>query len=138
MAYLWLSEALQGVLPKLLCTRRCNLLPQILQEWDSSTLREHLSRESREKVRERTKKLDTVTGLARQLGEALDKLDDADRSLIVLQMIRAEPSAEKVSREERVYRKLVRALADAMRWWKGLAEPPSKLEYRLSLICLGH
>lgn len=115
MEYLWLAEALQGVLPKPLCTRRCNLLPQILQEWDGGALREHLSRESREKVRERTKELDTVTGLAIRLGEALDKLDDVDRSLIVLQMMRAEPSTQKVSPEERVYPEFVYRMA-RLRW----------------------
>jgi hypothetical protein len=95
-----LAGALQCVLPKPACTRRCNLLPQILQEWDRSALREHLSRETRANIRKRIKKLDSVTELARQLAEALDKLDDVDRSEIVLQMIRAEPSPEEVSREE--------------------------------------
>jgi hypothetical protein len=99
-----LAGALQCVLPKAACTRRCNLLPQILQEWDLSALREHLSRETRPNIRKRIKKLDSVTKLARQLAEALDKLDDVDRSEIVLQMIRAEPSPEEVSREGYVYR----------------------------------
>ena len=98
------AEALLCVLPQPLCTRRCKLLPQILQEWASTTLEEHLSRESRAKIRQRVKKLDTVTKLARQLQEALVKLERVDRSAIVLQMIRAEGSTEEVSWKELVYR----------------------------------
>jgi hypothetical protein len=41
------AEALRGVLPKPLCTRRCELLPQVLEEWERSALGEHLSREPR-------------------------------------------------------------------------------------------
>jgi hypothetical protein len=104
MAYLWLTEALLCDLPKPLCTRRCELLPRVLQEWDRTTLREHLSRGSRAKIRERIKKLDSVTELARLLREALEKLDDVERSVIVLQMIKAEPSTEEVRREEYDYR----------------------------------
>ena len=32
------AEALRGVLPKPLCTRRCELLPQVLEEWERSSL----------------------------------------------------------------------------------------------------
>jgi hypothetical protein len=98
------AEALRCVLPKPLCTRRCALLPQVLREWDRSALGEHLSRESRADTRKRIEKLDTVTKLARQLQEAMDKLDNSDRSAIVVQMARAERSTEEVSWKELVYR----------------------------------
>ena len=94
------AEALRCVLPKPLCTRRCELLPQVLEEWERSALGEHLSREPRADIRRRIKKLDTVTKLARHLHESLDKLEQADRYAIVLQMIRAERSTEEVSWKE--------------------------------------
>jgi hypothetical protein len=72
------AEALQCVLPKPLCTRRCELLPQVLQEWERNALVEHLSREPRADIRKRIKKLDRVTKLARQLHDALDKLEQVD------------------------------------------------------------
>jgi hypothetical protein len=94
------AEALRCVLPKPLCTRRCELLPQVLQEWERSSLGEHLSREPRANTNQRVKKLDTVTSLARQLKEALNKLEQVDRSAIVLQMIRAEGGTKEVSWKE--------------------------------------
>jgi hypothetical protein len=98
------AEALQCVLPKPLCERRCKLLQQVLHEWASTALEEHLSSEPRAKIRQRIKKLDTVTRLARQLQKALNKLERGDRSAIVLQMIQAERGTEEVSWKELVYR----------------------------------
>jgi hypothetical protein len=97
------AEALRGVLPKPLCTRRCELLPQVLEEWERSALGEHLSREPRADFRKRIKKRDTVTKLARHLHESLDNLEQEDRYAIVLQMIRAERSTEEVSRKKLVW-----------------------------------
>jgi hypothetical protein len=97
------AEALRGVLPKPLCTRRCELLPQVLEEWERSALGEHLSREPRADFRKRIKKRDTVTKLARHLHESLDNLEQEDRYAIVLQMIRAERSTEEVSRKKLEY-----------------------------------
>jgi hypothetical protein len=76
------AEALRGVLPKPLCTRRCELLPQVLEEWERSALGEHLSREPRADFRKRIKKRDTVTKLARHLHESLDNLEQEDRQAL--------------------------------------------------------
>jgi hypothetical protein len=98
------AESVRCVLPKPLCMPRCELLPQVLLEWDRSALEEHLSREPRAHIRKRIKKLDTVTKLARLLQEALDKLERVDRSAIVLQMIRAGRGIEEVNWKELAHR----------------------------------
>jgi hypothetical protein len=133
-------EALHCVLPKPLCTRRSKLLPKILKEWASTELEEHLSRESRAEIRERIKRLDTVTKLARQLREALDKLDQLDRSSIVLQIIRKERGTEEIGRNELIHRTaLLMWLSDYLArvggvrpseiWKPGRGQPPNIAAY---------
>ena len=96
-----LSEALECVLPKPLCTRRCKLLPQILRDWSRTDLREHLSRDSRATTRKRIRKLEIVKKRAHKLFEALTKLDKDDRTAILVQMIIAEGRREEdVSRSD--------------------------------------
>jgi hypothetical protein len=134
------AEALQCVLPKPRCTRRCKLLPKILKEWARADLKEHLSRESRADIRKRIKRLDTVTKLARQLQEALDRLEQVDRSAIVLQMIRAEHGTEEISRDELIHREaLLEWLSDYLArvggvqsaeiWKRGLGQPANISAY---------
>jgi hypothetical protein len=84
------AEALVGILPKPLPQHRCQLLPRILQEWSRTDLREHMSRESRAIIRERINRLEKVKASARQLSDALNKLDKRDQTTILAQMIIAE------------------------------------------------
>jgi hypothetical protein len=84
------AGALLEVLPKAACARRCKLLPQILQDWSRTDLREHLSRESRAVTRGRIRKSQVVKAKARQLLHALNKLDEHDRGAVLAQMTIAD------------------------------------------------
>jgi hypothetical protein len=95
------AEALVRILPKPLPQHRRELLPRILEEWGRGDLREHLSRESRAMIRERINRLEKVKASARQLSDALDKLDECDQTTILIEMIIAEGKRfNDVSRNE--------------------------------------
>jgi hypothetical protein len=81
------ADELEGDLPRLSCERRWGLLLRVLEEWDRTDLKEHLSRDTRKTIRERIKKLNIVAKRARHLSEALEKLDEKDRSAIMFQII---------------------------------------------------
>jgi hypothetical protein len=83
-------KAIVGSLPKPLSERRAELLPRILHEWSHTSLREHLSRESRATIRRRMEAQDIVAKCARRLLEAFDAIDHRDRTAIIVQMIVAE------------------------------------------------
>jgi hypothetical protein len=85
-----ISDALVRVLPKPVRKRRCKLLPQILQEWSRTDLKEHLSLESRAITRQRIKKMEVVQKRARKLQEALGAIESDTRAALVAQMIIAE------------------------------------------------
>jgi hypothetical protein len=78
------------VLPKQVRVQRRKLLPQILEEWDRTDLREHLSRESRAITRDRIRKLEIVKKCAGQLLNALADVDERGHTAIVAQMIIAD------------------------------------------------
>jgi hypothetical protein len=94
MAYVpdWkrVAEALVRILPKPLSQHRRELLPRILQEWDHTDLRQHLSRESRAIIRKRINRLEEVKANARRLSDALNKCDQRDQTAILAQMLIAE------------------------------------------------
>jgi hypothetical protein len=73
-----------------LSKRRSELLPKILREWNSTDLREHLSRESRPIIQARIKKLESVRKRAERLLEALNAIDELGRVVIRRQMILAD------------------------------------------------
>jgi hypothetical protein len=94
MAYVpdWkqVAEALERDLPKPLSRHRCELLPRILQEWGRTDLHEHRSRESRAIIRKRIERLEKVKLSARQLLNALKKLDKRDQTTLLMKMTIAE------------------------------------------------
>jgi hypothetical protein len=95
------AEALERTFPKPLPQKRCELLPRILDEWGRTDLRRHLSRESREIIRERIKRLKRVKARACRLSDALSEIDKLDQRTILVQMIIAEGRRlENVSRTE--------------------------------------
>lgn len=134
-----LSDALERVLPRPLCTRRCRLLPQILQDWSGTVLQEYLSRDSRAITRERIKKLEIVKKSARQLFKALNRLDKHDQTAILAQMIIAEGrGVENVSRADFTDRRLIQesdflaklgAIAPRKFWKLGPGQPPNLVAY---------
>jgi hypothetical protein len=85
-----ISDALLRVLPKPVRKRRCKLLPQILQEWSRTDLKEHLSLESRAITQRRIKSMEIVKRRARKLQEALDAIESDGRAALVAQMMIAE------------------------------------------------
>jgi hypothetical protein len=85
-----ISGALVRVLPKPVSKRHCKLLPQILQEWSRTDLKEHLSLESRAITRQRIKKIEVVKKRARKLQEALGAIESDGRAALVAQMMIAE------------------------------------------------
>jgi hypothetical protein len=92
-----LKHAFQNPLPQ----KRCELLPRILEEWGRTDLRRHLSRESREIIRERIKRLKRVKACAGRLSDALNEIDKLDQTNILAQMVYAEGRRlENVSRTE--------------------------------------
>src|SRR5262245_37796196 len=74
-------------LPSPLSTRCRELLPQILDEWRRNELQRHLSMESDEIRRDRSKKMNVVKSKAGQLLQALDAVDEHGRREIVVQII---------------------------------------------------
>jgi hypothetical protein len=90
-----LAQAIEGIVLNARAKRRLakaqrahlDLLPQVLEEWDRTDLREHLSIESRGVIRRRIKKLKNVRKCAGSLLAALDELDANDQTAIVAQMI---------------------------------------------------
>jgi hypothetical protein len=84
------AEALKRSFPEPLPQQRCELLPQILEEWDRTDLREHLSRESRAIIRKRIKRLKKVKARAGRLSDVLNEIDKEDQRTILVQMIVAE------------------------------------------------
>ena len=96
-----LSDDLTHSLPKPPRKRQLKLLQQILREWSTTDLREHLSGESRAIIHCRIKRLENIKENARQLSEGLKKIDDDEKAAILAQMIIAEGRrVEDVSRVE--------------------------------------
>ena len=96
-----LSEALECVLPKPLCTRRCKLLPRFFGIGAALICGSICRGNSRATTRKRIRKLEIVKKRAHKLFEALTKLDKDDRTAILVQMIIAEGRREEdVSRSD--------------------------------------
>jgi hypothetical protein len=79
------SEAVASIsaaLPSGAPPERVALLPEILQAWASEDLREHLSREGRQLVKRRGRRLATISDKARSTLDAVDKLDEVGQFLI--------------------------------------------------------
>jgi hypothetical protein len=77
-------------LPKDIDQRRLDLLPQVLDEWSRTELREHLSRESRATVRTRNNRLKKVKNCATRLRQALEAIDQRGMSWIAQEIGREE------------------------------------------------
>src|SRR5262245_19538384 len=68
-------EQIRASLPKGIDQRRLDLLPQVLNEWSRTDLREHLSREARATSRKRYAQLTKVGKCATHLRQAFEALD---------------------------------------------------------------
>jgi hypothetical protein len=103
------AKSIADSLPEPICSRRRELLPQILREWSRTDLQRHLSMGSRMIIKERIERLELVRKCARELSQALDAIDQTGRNMIVSEMLRAEGrSLYDTSRSELagVYRRL--------------------------------
>src|SRR5262249_55421097 len=77
-------------LPEPQTERRHELLPQILDEWSRTALREYLSREAPTLTQGRVKTEKKVASCARELLKVLNAVDKRSRTAIVFQMINSE------------------------------------------------
>jgi hypothetical protein len=94
-------EQIRASLPKGIDQRRLNLLPQLLDEWSRTNLREHFSRETRATSRKRYAQLTKVGKYATHLRQALERLDPPGRAWIAQEIGREEGSPLfSVSREK--------------------------------------
>jgi len=87
-------------LPKPVCDRRRELLPQILREWSHVDLQRHLSLDSPEDIRKRNQKVQRIRKSARELLGALNAADENVRNEIVHDMLLNGRSPEQISRDE--------------------------------------
>jgi hypothetical protein len=85
-------------LPKGIDQRRLDLLPQILDEWRRTELREHLSLESPATLRERYDQLTKIGKCANDLWQALEAIDQSGKFWIAHEIGREE--AHEIGREE--------------------------------------
>jgi hypothetical protein len=93
-------EQIRASLPKGIDQRRLDLLPQILDEWIRTELREHLSLESRATLQERYDRLTKIGKCANDLRQALEAIDQRGKFWIAQVMAREEESTPfSVSRE---------------------------------------
>jgi hypothetical protein len=86
-------------LPEPVCERRRELLPQIIHEWSYTDLHKHLSMDSRAIIRERIRRIELVGKCARELLQALNAVDETDRTVIMGDMLKSSFEKE-VSRSE--------------------------------------
>jgi hypothetical protein len=87
-------------LPKGIDQRRLDLLPWFLNEWSRTYLREHLSRDTAATKRKRDAQLTKVGKYATHLRQALEAIDQRDKSWIAQEIGREEGSSLfSVSRE---------------------------------------
>jgi hypothetical protein len=108
-----LSQDLRSTLPKPLNKARSELLPQILEEWWHTELREHLSKPSLVIIRERIGHLVKIHQRAIKLHEALIALDEHGRTALLAQFVNAEgPCLEKIGKSAFVTQEML--LKDAL------------------------
>jgi hypothetical protein len=94
-----LSDELIRVIPEPVCTRRCVLLPLILEEWHRCDLPDHLSMKSRAIDDNQIGKLEAVRDRARELQEALKAIGENGRTALLAEMTNRSGSLDK-SRSE--------------------------------------
>jgi hypothetical protein len=83
-------EAVANSLPSPAYPRRRKLLPKVFQEWYLTDRKEHLSRESRAILRQRTDRLELIANCARQLFEVFNGVDERTRTAILAEIVTAE------------------------------------------------
>ena len=94
-------EAVASSLPSPVCSRRRKLLPKVFQEWYLIDLQEHLSRESRAVLRQRTDRLQLIANCARQLFDAFNAVDKRTRTVILAEIVTAQGRhVQDISRAE--------------------------------------
>jgi hypothetical protein len=83
-------KAITERLPEPLSDRRRQLLPKVLREWIRTDLPDRLWMESREITNERIRRMEVLKRCAGQLMNALNAIEENDRTAIIAQMIIAE------------------------------------------------
>jgi hypothetical protein len=118
--------SLSRSLPKPICERRRELLPQILHEWGRTDLQRHLSRDSRAVIRTRIKKIEQVRKKADELRQALKTLDQTGVGIIETEILRRVEKRKHVSWSERLdFRKRMAEQNEFLTKLTGIA--PAKL-----------